>query len=178
MPIEGPWFITRAALEDYARLRGKSQADALELRPALMEEIARAHYVKQLADGSELWRGGKPLRLRFSVRTGAGVGGAAPQLVRVEGDHRGRTLNASRARSVRVWDGATTHELEVTDEVLDPSPERRVAYRLATGHWVTGTRGRTRPDEVRDLSPPRQQVPDWVQLLRGAERPRRRGRNH
>jgi hypothetical protein len=173
--IEGSWFITRAALEDYARLTGKVVADPDLVRPALLAEISRAHFVKQQDSGAELWRGGKPLRLRFIVVTEAGVGGGAPQLVRVEGDHRGRSVSAPRSRRVRVWDGATTRELEITDEIHDPSPERRVAYRLATGQWVTGQRGRTRPDEVRDLTPPRQNVPDWVQQLRGS-RERRGGR--
>jgi hypothetical protein len=168
MSIDGPWFVTRAALDDFERLvPGSSPA-------ALRAEIDRAHFVKRQGDGSEIWRSGKPLRLRFIVRTGAGVGGDAPQLVRVEGDHAARSGSASRCRTVRVWDGASYRSLDVTDEICDPGPDRRVAYRLTSGHWLSGTRGRSRPDEVL-LGPQRNNPPDWVRELRGQRS--RRGRD-
>lgn len=174
MPIKGPWFITRAALEDFARLTGEARA-APDSRSELDTQIASAHFVRLNDDGSEVWRGGKPLRLRFIVRTGAGVGGDAPQLVRVEGDHAGRA--APRARAVTLWDGAQTQTFQVTDEVHDPGPQRRVAYRQADGTWVVGERGRTRPDHV-VIYPdsPLKNAPGWVREQRG-QKPRRGGKN-
>jgi hypothetical protein len=161
--IRGPWFISRAALEDYGRLTGRGAAPP---RSELEAEIERAHFVRHNDDGSEVWRGGKPLRLRFIVRLARGVGGDAPQLVRVEGDHAGRGLQTPRVRTIRVWDGASYQELAVTDEVNETGVARRVAYRLSSGDWVTGTRGRTRPDHVEALKTIRN-VPDWVRLQRG-----------
>lgn len=163
--IEGPWFITRSALEDFQRCAPGA---------VLRDEIARAHFVKLQNDGSEVWRGGKPLRLRFIVRTDPGAGGDAPQLVRIEADHATRA--SVRARTVRIWDGSASRELLVCDEVHDSGPARRVAYRLASGHWLSGIRGRTRPDEVRELGPPLQSVPEWVRELRGQRS--RRSRDH
>lgn len=167
--IDGPWFITRAALEDFARLTGRATAPRAELE----QQIAGAHLVRLQRDGSELWRGKKPLRLRFFVRTGAGAGGDAPQLVRVEADHAGRSQQ--RARQLVVWDGSASRELSITDEVYEPDEPRRVAYRLASGQWLTGYRGRARPNHVTDLTQ-LQNTPDWVRTLR-EQRPRRGGRN-
>jgi hypothetical protein len=169
MSIQGPWFITRAALDDYSRLVGSA---APAPRADLEAQIASAHYVKTQGDGSEVWRGGKPLRLRFIVRISTGVGGDAPQLVRVEGDHAGRA--APRARRVSLWDGEMQVELDVTQEVLDPGPQRRIAYRLADGMWFTGFRSRARPDAV-DRGMYTGNPPDWVREQRG-QRPRRGGR--
>lgn len=163
--IVGPWFITRAALEDFARLTGGSRDD-------LQQQIAAAHFVKCRDDGSEVWRGGKPLRLRFILRLGAAVGGDAPQLVRVEGDHAGRS--AQRSRQVRLWTGTETITLDVVDEVLDPSPRRLVAYRLANGQWFSAFRSRARPDQV-DAGRYGRATPSWVRELRG-QRLRRAGK--
>lgn len=169
MPIEGSWYLTRAALEDYARLVGKTGVDLEVLRSALLQEIGRAHFVRRQDSGAELWRGGKPLRLRFIVSTLEGVGGGAPQLVRVEGDHVGR--ESHRSRRVSLWDGKALQVLEVTDEVMDPGPERRVAYRLVSGEWLDGVRGRARPDHVERQRVLRN-VPDWVRALRGQKQRR------
>jgi len=167
MPIDGPWFITRAALEDYARLTGRRAAPP---RDELEQEIARAHFVKLLRSGAELWRGEKPLRLRFVVSTGRGVGGGAPQLVRIEGDHTERTT--PRARRVRLWDGVGSVTIDVVDEVQEQGPERRVAYRLADGTWYAGYRGHARPDHV-ERGAHQVNRPDWVSEQRN--RRRRRG---
>lgn len=168
MAITGPWYITRAALEDYGRLTGT----ATPSREALEREIATAHFVRQQESGAELWRGGKPLRLRFIVALDPGVGGDAPQLVRVEGDHAGR--NPPRARKVRVWDGERQVQLEVTAEVHSPGPERRIAYHLTDGQWFEGYRGRARPDHVERWQIVRN-TPAWVRLVRG-QPPRAGGR--
>jgi hypothetical protein len=53
---------------------------------ALITESERAHFVKRLATGAELWRGPSPLRLRFIVGPGRG---AKPALVTVEASHDG-----------------------------------------------------------------------------------------
>lgn len=170
MSISGPWFITRAALDDYGRLTGRGAAPP---RSELEAEIARAHYVKQNADGSEVWRGAKPLRLRFIVRVGGGGGGNAPQLVRVEGDHAGRS--APRSRIVSLWDGEQQVELEVIDEVHEVGAYRRVAYRLADGQWFSGFRGRARPDHF-ERGQYTRNAPEWVRHQRG-QKPRRGGRD-
>lgn len=169
MVIDGPWFITRAALEDYGRLTGSGTAPP---RSELEAEIARAHFVRHNDDGSEVWRGGKPLRLRFIVRFANGVGGSAPQLVRVEGDHAARS--PPRARLIRIWDGEQHVDLDVTDEVHETGPQRRVAYRLADGQWYTGFRGRARPDHF-DRGQYTTNAPEWVRLQRGQKL--RRGRD-
>jgi hypothetical protein len=70
-------------------------------------------------------------------------------------------------RRVVIWDGAELVPLDVVDEVLDPSPARRIAYRLANGYWTHGIRGKSRPDEVRELTEPLANTPDWVRVLRG-----------
>ena len=171
MAITGPWFITRAALEDFGRLTGRE--GRLPNRRELEAVIATAHFVKVQNDGTEVWRGGKPLRLRFIVRTGAGVGGDAPQLVRVEGASAERAPR--RARRIRVWSNGQHVELDVTGEVTDPGPERRVAYRLANGYWCHGVRGRSRPDEVLDLTAPLAAPPEWTRALLGQRS--RRGRD-
>ena len=169
MTIRGPWFITRAALDDYSRLTGRG---APAPREELEAEITRAHYVKRQGDGAEVWRGSKPLRLRFIVRTGAGVGGSAPQLVRVEGDHMGRA--PPRVRIVSVWDGELQTQLEVTDEVNELGPQRRVAYRLSDGQWFSGFRGRSRPDHF-ERGQYTTNTPEWVRLQRG-QKPRSGGK--
>lgn len=177
MTIRGPWFITRSALEDYGRLVGRRGPPDEALREALEQEIASAHFVRLQDSGAELWRGGKPRRLRFVVTTTPGVGGDAPQLVRVEGDHAGRQHVVVRSRTVRLWDGENYRDFEVTDEVNESGGARRVAYRLTSGQWVTAVRGRLRPDHVEGLQEGLANTPSWVRAQRGAA-PRRGGRNH
>jgi hypothetical protein len=168
MTISGPWFITRAALDDFGRIT----ATASPSREALEGEIARAHFVKLRSDGCEIWRGGKPLRLRLIVRMSVGVGGTAPQLVRVEADHAARS--APRARRLRIWDGEMHVDLDVVDEVNEIGPLRRVAYRIADGRWFTGFRSRARPDAM-ERGQYTSNTPEWVRLQRG-QKPRRGGR--
>ena len=171
MPIEGPWFITRAALEDFGRLTGRE--GRLPDRRELERAIEGAHFVKLQDNGAEIWRGKKPLRLRFIVRMGVGGGGDAPQLVRVEGASGERA--PKRARRIRVWTGREYVDLDVTGEVRDPGPERRIAYRLASGGWCSGVRGQSRPDEVLELTLPSVRQPDWTRYLlgKGARRGKR-----
>lgn len=177
MPITGTWYITLRAVEDYLRLTGRDPDAADDTWDSAEEELrelaAEAHYVKTLDSGAEVWRGKRPLRLTFHVTLGARTEGDAPQLVRVLGESQ-RTSNASvRARRVTIWDGAKSRTVDVVQEVNDPGPDRRVAYRLATGAWVHGYRGRVRPDHVERLTET-VSPPEWV--LRLAGKASRRGR--
>lgn len=155
----GAWTITGEALADYGRI----VSDAEPSRQDLVLEIERAKFVKDMGDGSELWRGGKPLRLRFIVR--AAPEGALLVRIKPESDRA-----APRARSVRLWDGdrARFVTLEVTREVRElVAGERLVAWRLATGEWVTAAAMRTRPDGYVGFSGFLMNEPDWVRQLRG-----------
>jgi hypothetical protein len=80
----GRWFITPHAVRRYiercpgARLLTYEQA--LEM---LIDESERAHRVKIRRNaGEELWRGGKPWRLRYVVRVDVPAG-TLPQLLTV-----------------------------------------------------------------------------------------------
>lgn len=80
MAIPGRWFITPHAVRRY---QDRVQSVPYEVALAELVRLSlRAHMVRQLhADGTELWRGPKPLRLRFIV--GVSSGGALPQLLTV-----------------------------------------------------------------------------------------------
>lgn len=164
------WYVTMRAVEDYLRLTGRDpQTDDETWETANRELeglVAEAHYVKTLDTGAEVWRGKRPLRLTFHVTIGQREEGDAPQLVRVLGESRQATVNAPKARRVTVWDGAASRTLTVTQEVIEQGPERRVAYRLATGSWLSGYRGRTRPDHVERLTETAS-PPEWVLRQRG-----------
>lgn len=77
----GRWFITPHAVMQYrVRVSGKEETSFERARAELMALSARAHFVRRLDSGAELWRAPKPLRLRFVVaRAFAGL----PQLVTV-----------------------------------------------------------------------------------------------
>lgn len=154
----GAWIITGEALADYGRIVSESEPS----RQDLVLEIERAKYVKDMGDGSELWRGGKPLRLRLFVR--AAPEGALLVKVKPESDRA-----VPRARTVRFWDGDRQRYVtfEVTREVRETIGERRVAWRLATGEWMTAESMRTRPDGYARLSGFLINEPDWVRQLRG-----------
>lgn len=68
MGAAGRWFITPHAVDRYRRrvrhARGYSYEEALA---ELVELSEKAHYVKELNDDCELWRGPRPHRLRFYV---------------------------------------------------------------------------------------------------------------
>jgi hypothetical protein len=87
MPARGPLFITPHAVTRY-RERVK-RARSLTYEQALGElvsECERARYIRTLESGLELWRGGKPLRLRMRVARGHE---GLPQLVTVILGHDG-----------------------------------------------------------------------------------------
>lgn len=69
----GRWFVTPHAVEQFsARAAGWERASTYEHTLAtIIDESRRAHIVKILQSGAELWRGPKPRRLRYIVRPGA-----------------------------------------------------------------------------------------------------------
>ena len=177
MTLRGPWYLTREAVRHYLALTGcdpdtATDDDRARAEHELQQQIAEAHYVKDArAPHTELWRGPPPKRLRFLVR----MEGDAPQLVRVEGSFDGQSRRSTQVRRATLWDGQQSVDIEFTDQVSEAGGERRVAYRLTDGEWLTGFRGRERPDHV---EPQRRQkrVPQWVKELRGHNTERRGGR--
>jgi hypothetical protein len=84
--MNGRWFITPHAVDQYRRRVHQCSHD--EARDDLIALSARAHFVKPLHSGCELWRTGKPHRLRLIVGPGEGD---MPALVTVlAGCDRGR----------------------------------------------------------------------------------------
>ena len=83
----GRWFITPHAIQAYQRrVRKCSREAALS---DLVRLSRRARYVRELVGGAELWRTGKPERVRFVVGAGDGE---LPALVTVlTGGYRAET---------------------------------------------------------------------------------------
>lgn len=78
--VAGPWFVTPHAVQRYRdRVHDVSHEEALG---ALVDIAARAHYVRDLPSGMELWRGPRPLRLRLRVARSTAPG-ELPQLLTV-----------------------------------------------------------------------------------------------
>ena len=62
------WTVSEHAAKRYRdRCPGKRGISIEQAVTDLRELSARAHYVKTLDSGLELWRGGKPWRLRYRV---------------------------------------------------------------------------------------------------------------
>lgn len=83
--IAGPWFVTPHAVERYkhwARFEGSDQ----EALGRIVNEARRAHHVKKLESGTDLWRGPGPQRLRYIVGPGEGE---LPALITVMPTHDG-----------------------------------------------------------------------------------------
>lgn len=59
------WWVTPHAVARFQERVSRMPTD--RVRRELVEECQRAHFVKVLACGLELWRGGKPRRLRLRV---------------------------------------------------------------------------------------------------------------
>lgn len=78
----GPWWITPHAVRRYIqRCPGARRLTYDQALGRLIDEAGRAHLVKARRNaGEELWRGGKPHRLRFVVARG---NSGLPQLVTV-----------------------------------------------------------------------------------------------
>lgn len=80
--LSGRWFITPHAVRRYIeRCPGARRLTYEQAFGQLISESELAHLVKARRNpGEELWRGGKPHRLRFVVARG---NGGLPQLVTV-----------------------------------------------------------------------------------------------
>jgi hypothetical protein len=77
----GSFFVTPHAVERYReRIPGKARLSYNEALTELIELTSKAHFVGMRGDGSELWRVGRPTRLRFRVgRSAPGL----PQIMTV-----------------------------------------------------------------------------------------------
>lgn len=65
---KGRWFITPHAVRQYReRCPGKRRLGYNQALGELVAASESAHLVRNQRNGSELWRGGKPWRLRFIV---------------------------------------------------------------------------------------------------------------
>lgn len=80
--IPGRWFITPHAVRQYIR-RVRHHLNYEQALAELIWHSQTAHYVKE-THGSQLWRTGKPMRLRLIV--GVGIG-EFPALVTVLPGH-------------------------------------------------------------------------------------------
>lgn len=89
--IAGRWFITPHAVRRYIE-RVRPGLDYEQALAEITEHSLTARRVKEIAPGIDLWRGAKPLRLRFRVaadqRRPDGSFGK-PQLLTVMGGHDG-----------------------------------------------------------------------------------------
>lgn len=102
MPVQGPWYITVAAVKELMAIKGLRVADAGPDFDACEEElITQARAIvdsgkagRELDSGAIQYRGGRPLRLRLTVNPAPRREGGKPQLVRVQADHEGRPAGA------------------------------------------------------------------------------------
>lgn len=99
MSVSGQWYITPHSVHQYiARVRACSYDDALADLIAISN---RAHYVKHVLGGCELWRGPRT-RIGKGRRTGGirlivGPGeGSLPALLTVLGEHDDATARPGR----------------------------------------------------------------------------------
>lgn len=90
--VAGRWFITPHAVDRFRErvhwARRFSYAKALG---ELINASERAHFVRILDSGKELWRGPKPMKLRLIVAPSA-TPGELPQLVTVRPLFRGPSM--------------------------------------------------------------------------------------
>lgn len=65
----GRWFVTPHAVHRFRqRVPGGAAMSFETAQAAIVADSLRAHHVRSYADGSELWRAGRPLRTRYIVR--------------------------------------------------------------------------------------------------------------
>jgi hypothetical protein len=84
--IRGRWYISARAVREYAaivRRPVEAEEDFLAREGELLGLIAGAHRQRVQDNGLELWRTGRPLRLRLLVSHEPRPEGPLPQLVRV-----------------------------------------------------------------------------------------------
>lgn len=138
MSVQGPWYITVKAVQDYLRIKRKPvTSDGPEFERAERELIAmaiRAHAQdpKTTASGMLQYRGPKPAKLSLTVNPEPRAEGDLPQLVGVSRPAPGRALtdkghgmDGPRAR--RVGGGAGRAGLPATDYEGRPRGSRILA---------------------------------------------------
>lgn len=103
--IDGPWYITRAAVEDYMRLCEWPDEDKYfdKAEDALIGLSQKTALVRSQENGFDLYRGPVPNRLRLLVNPTPHANGDKPQLVKVLGEHDGvkRIRHAAAQREVK-----------------------------------------------------------------------------
>lgn len=111
--IEGPWYISKAAVQDYLQIIGKPWADDgpdFDAAEIALVEIARSIVAAGKEgtpqdSGALQYRGPRPLRLRLTVAPEARKEGSKPQLMRVRPDHEGRAGAYTRSAPGRKHGG-------------------------------------------------------------------------
>lgn len=99
MPIQGPWYISVAAVRELLAIKGLDPddegSDFSDAERDLDEQaraiVAAGKAGRDLDSGAVQYRGGRPLRLRLTVAQAPRREGGKPQLVRVQADHEGRS---------------------------------------------------------------------------------------
>ena len=83
-PIEGNWFITPHAIQRYQEIQyHRPRLSQEKARQELIEESLKAKPLRQLNETTWLFRGAKPLRLRFMVSFEVSEENPMPQLITV-----------------------------------------------------------------------------------------------
>lgn len=81
------WYLSARAVREYAALARLGNPDdeaVFDRAESQLGAIAqKAHHLRDQANGLQLWRGGRPLRLRLLVSTAERAEGDLPQLVSV-----------------------------------------------------------------------------------------------
>jgi hypothetical protein len=63
----GRWFVTPHAVDAYRERTGRRRMSYETALGEIVSDSERAHQVKTLRSGAQLWRGPKPRRLRYIV---------------------------------------------------------------------------------------------------------------
>lgn len=79
--MTGAWYITPHAVGCYMRIRRYAE-DARERALRELTDLApSAHYADSDSQGRQIWRTGRPLRLRWLVSFASRSEGEAPQVI-------------------------------------------------------------------------------------------------
>jgi len=123
----GPWYVTKAAVEQYCAIRewnakdddafARAEDELIELAIAI-DDAGKSG--KKTADGLLTFRGPRPLRLRLIVNTSELAKYEKPQLLEVKPDHEGREGRYSRSAPSRKH-GGPSREARLTESGKCPS---------------------------------------------------------
>jgi hypothetical protein len=87
--VQGPWYITPSAIEDYCRIVQRDADDARDDLAQMAQETIQSSRIPRPGDnGSIRYRGPKPLRLVLVVRPASKIG-EVPVLIAVHPTHSG-----------------------------------------------------------------------------------------